>query len=134
MLEEQLCSALCCLAEAQMGLAGEVQEVAEECEALLLRAAQAAQSSPEPMQVALTFIPTNTAQNFLNISIWACMCSHSYVGSGLPAMQMPWEETPPMPIFAGACQSQSGAGETRGGSALLEAIGCYMVPQPCLGS
>ena len=50
-LQEQLCSALCCLAEAQMGMAGEVQEVAEECEALLLRAAQAAQSSPEPMQV-----------------------------------------------------------------------------------
>ena len=50
-LQEQLCSALCCLAEAQMGLAGEVQEVAEDCEALLLRAAQAAQSSPEPMQV-----------------------------------------------------------------------------------
>ena len=51
LLQEQLCSALCCLAEAQMGSAGEVQEVADDCEALLLRAAQAAQSSPEPMQV-----------------------------------------------------------------------------------
>lgn len=50
-LQEQLCRALCCLAEAQMGMAGDVQEVAEDCEALLLRAAQADPCSPEPMQV-----------------------------------------------------------------------------------
>ena len=59
-LQEQLCSALCCLAEAQMGLAGEAEEVAGECEALLLRAAQAAQGSPEPMQVALPLHSSST--------------------------------------------------------------------------
>ena len=53
-LQEQLCSALCCQAEARMGMAGDVQEVAEACEGLLLRAAKASPSSPEPMQV--TFI------------------------------------------------------------------------------
>jgi len=52
-LQDQLCSALCCLAEARMGVAGTIQEVAEDCEALLLRAAQAGPSSPEPMQVAI---------------------------------------------------------------------------------
>ena len=52
-LQEQLCSALCCLAEAYMGMAGDAQEVAEACEGLLLRAAQASPSSPEPMQVSL---------------------------------------------------------------------------------
>lgn len=61
LLQEQLCSALCCLAEAQMGLAGDVQEVAGECEALLLRAARAAQSSAEPMQVETPLDPTFTA-------------------------------------------------------------------------
>ncbi|CAK0774421.1 hypothetical protein CVIRNUC_004166 [Coccomyxa viridis] len=50
-LQEQLCSALCCLAEARLGMAGDVQEVAEACEGLLLRAARASPSSPEPMQV-----------------------------------------------------------------------------------
>ena len=35
-----------------MGMAGDVQEVAEVCEGLLLRAAQASPSSPEPMQVS----------------------------------------------------------------------------------
>lgn len=49
-LQPRLCAALCCLAETHMGQAGDVLEVAEECEALLLRAAQADASSPEPMQ------------------------------------------------------------------------------------
>ncbi len=51
-LQPRLCAALCCLAETHMGQAGEVLDVAEECEALLLRAAQADASSPEPMQVS----------------------------------------------------------------------------------
>lgn len=50
-LKERLCSAMCCLAETRMGDAGEVSAVAEECEALLLRAAQVDATSPEPMQV-----------------------------------------------------------------------------------
>ena len=50
-LHARLSSALCCVAETLMGQAGEVSEVAEECEALLLRAAEADASSPEPMQV-----------------------------------------------------------------------------------
>ncbi|KAK9915673.1 hypothetical protein WJX75_002503 [Coccomyxa subellipsoidea] len=49
-LHARLSSALCCVAETLMGQAGEVSEVAEECEALLLRAAEADASSPEPMQ------------------------------------------------------------------------------------
>ena len=36
-----------------MGMAGDVQEAAEACEGLLLRAAQASPDSPEPMQVNL---------------------------------------------------------------------------------
>ena len=56
-LQEQLCSALCCLAEARLGMAGDVQEVAEACEGLLLRAARASPSSPEPMQVNLVILP-----------------------------------------------------------------------------
>ena len=55
-LQEQLCSALCCLAEARLGMAGDVQEVAEACEGLLLRAARASPSSPEPMQVNLVIL------------------------------------------------------------------------------
>ena len=51
-LQPRLCAALCCLAETHMGQAGNVLDVAEECEALLLRAAQADASSPEPMQVS----------------------------------------------------------------------------------
>ncbi|BDA44049.1 probable assembly chaperone of rpl4 [Coccomyxa sp. Obi] len=50
-LQPRLCAALCCLAETHMGQAEEVLDVAEECEALLLRAARADASSPEPMQV-----------------------------------------------------------------------------------
>lgn len=51
-LEPRLCAALCCLAETHMGQAGDVLDVAEECEALLLRAAQADATSPEPKQVS----------------------------------------------------------------------------------
>jgi hypothetical protein len=51
-LKSRLCSALCCLAETRMGEAGEVSEVAHDCEALLLRAANADGTSPEPMQVS----------------------------------------------------------------------------------
>lgn len=51
-LGAQLCSALCCLAEAKLGDEdAEVADVGEECERLLLRAADADPSSPEPMQV-----------------------------------------------------------------------------------
>ncbi|EIE25825.1 TPR-like protein [Coccomyxa subellipsoidea C-169] len=49
-LQARLSSALCTLAETHMGQANEVSDVAEECEALLLRAAQADPTSPEPMQ------------------------------------------------------------------------------------
>lgn len=42
---------MCCLAETKMGEAGEVSAVAQECEALLLRAAEVDTTSPEPMQV-----------------------------------------------------------------------------------
>ncbi len=51
-LQARLSSALCTLAETHMGQANEVSDVAEECEALLLRAAQADPTSPEPMQVS----------------------------------------------------------------------------------
>ena len=52
-LQEQLCSALCCLAEARMGMVGDIEEVAADCEELLRRAARAEPSSPEPMQVTV---------------------------------------------------------------------------------
>ena len=65
-LQEQLCSALCCLAEARMGMAGDVQEIAEACEGLLLRAAQASPSSPEPMQV------TSAILSALHLHITSC--------------------------------------------------------------
>lgn len=51
-LQSKLASALCCLAETHMGEAADVAEVAEECETLLLRAAQAYPTSPEAMQVS----------------------------------------------------------------------------------
>jgi hypothetical protein len=75
-LRAQLASALCCLAEALLGHAAEAGDaaVAQECERLLLRAAQAQPGSPEPMQVACS--------GCLRPALARCPCSVGALLSG----------------------------------------------------